>query len=49
MYLGKKSPNVANVHLLLHKGKLFMVGIELAYKNISVCVCTILLVFLYTG
>lgn len=52
---GKKTPDVANVHLLLHnvQGKLFIVRIELAYKNIPLCVCvcvqTIFCVFLYPG
>lgn len=50
-YIWKKTPNVANIHLLLHNvhGKLFIARRELAYKNISLCVCvqTILCVFLY--
>lgn len=49
----KNNPDVANVHLLLHnvQGKLFIVTIELAYKNIPLCVCfqTSFCVFLYPG
>lgn len=38
---GKKTLDVANVHLLHNvQGKLFIVGIKLAYKNIRVCVWT---------